>query len=129
MVWKNSKYVITLNQLATVIEKCHGWPLADEKGDPVVNTWDVDPTSTVELHELITCQDCKHWRRFWPESKELWGTCLGWNGASRYDGYCNKAMKADGEIGYKKGIQCGNWGIKTTQPSNDANSTNEGSGE
>ena len=73
MAWKNSKYVITLKQLATIIEKCHGWPLADENGNPVIDTWDVDPTSTVELHELITCQDCEHWKRFWPEEKELYG--------------------------------------------------------
>lgn len=108
MTWKDSKYVITLKQLATIIEKCHGWPLADENGNPVIDTWDVDPTSTVELHELITCENCEHWKRFWPESEELYGTCQVWyKKPTRYDGWCYKARKKDGGEEHRKEIRCG----------------------
>lgn len=94
MTWKNSKYTITLNQLATIIAKCHGTQLTDKDGYPVVNPLDVDPAEKVELQELITCQDCKHWCRFWPETKELYGTCQVWyKQPTRYDGWCYKARK------------------------------------
>ena len=47
--------------------------------------------------EIVRCRDCKHWRRFYPESEQRFGTCRAWRYTTRFDGYCHNASKVDGE--------------------------------
>ena len=42
--------------------------------------------------KVVRCQDCKYWRRFYPESKQRFGTCRAWRYTMRYDGYCHNAI-------------------------------------
>lgn len=50
-----------------------------------------------EYEEIVRCMDCKHWRRFYPESEQRFGTCRTWRYTTRFDGYCHNARKVDGE--------------------------------
>lgn len=47
--------------------------------------------------KVVRCQDCKYWRRFYPESEQRFGTCRVWRYTTRFDGYCHNASRADGE--------------------------------
>ena len=47
--------------------------------------------------EIVRCEDCKYWRRFYPESEQRFGTCRAWRYTTRFDGYCHNASKVDGE--------------------------------
>lgn len=59
-----AEYIITIKQLATVIAKCHGMPLADKGGNPIFNSLEIDGSEVVELPEIVRCRDCKHYE-YW----------------------------------------------------------------
>lgn len=50
-----------------------------------------------QREEIVRCEDCKYWRRFYPESEQRFGTCRAWRYTTRFDGYCHNASKSDGE--------------------------------
>ena len=47
--------------------------------------------------EIVRCEDCKYWRRFYPESEQRFGTCRAWRYTTRFDGYCHNASKVEKE--------------------------------
>ena len=44
---------------------------------------------------IVRCRDCEHWRRFYPESEQRFGTCRAWRYTTRFDGYCHNERKAE----------------------------------
>ena len=94
-----SEYIITIKQLATVVAKCHGLMPENADGTPICNPREIAELidEPITLKEIVRCCDCKHWRRFYPESEQRFGTCRTWRYTTRFDGYCHNASKSDGE--------------------------------
>lgn len=81
------EYIITDKQFKTATEAY----LEHELSLPITEVF----ISGDKLPEIVRCRDCEHWRRFYPESEQRFGTCRAWRYTTRFDGYCHNARKAE----------------------------------
>lgn len=86
----NTEFVISMNQLATVVSKYHGWRLEWPDGSYVVDYGEIDSEEPVVIHELIRCRDCDSYGRDGYDEHY----CYYWDKLREPDAFCSQAVKA-----------------------------------
>lgn len=70
------EYVISDKQLATIVLKFGGRMMNYSDGTDFVDYDEVDKYEPVEIHELIRCRDCKHYKPWVLSRPENGGDCV-----------------------------------------------------